>query len=60
MIATEKTVREFELVSETRPHLTFTVRADTPEKAARKLIADLRAVIVELQETKGQNHNKTA
>ena len=51
MITREKTAKEFEIVSETKPQCAFTVRADTPEKAARKLIADLKAVIAEVAST---------
>jgi hypothetical protein len=62
MITREKTVKEFEIVSESRPHYSFTVRAETPEKAAKKLIVDLKAVIAEISQhhKKGQEHKSTS
>jgi hypothetical protein len=62
MITREKTVKEFEIVSESRPHYSFTARAETPEKAAEKLIADLKAVITEISQhqRKGQEHKPTS
>jgi len=54
MITREKTVREFEIVSEAMPHHTFTVRAETVEKAHRKLATELRAVVAEIS----QHHKK--
>ena len=54
MITHEETVREFEIVSEAMPHHTFTVRAETVEKAHRKLATELRAVVAEIS----QHHKK--
>ena len=55
MIIEEKLVKEFHI---TAVGVTFKVRAETREQAARKLITDLRAAIAELQKHKGQNKNQ--
>jgi hypothetical protein len=55
MHAEEKLVKEFHITCGAMPKLVFIVRADSPEKAAKKLTTDLRAAIAELQKTKGQN-----
>ena len=55
MIATEKLVKEFHITCDAMPKQTFVIRADSLEKAAKKLTTDLRAAIAELQKTKGQN-----
>ena len=58
MITREKTVKEFEIVSEAMPHHVFTVPTETLDKAHRTLMADLKAVIAELQQhrNKGQEN----
>ena len=58
MLAEAKQVTEFHITCEAMPKQKFVVRAETPEKAAKKLISDLRAVIAELQEQKGQEKQK--
>ena len=59
MIAEEKLVKEFHVTCEAMPKQRFVVRAETPEKAARKLIADLRAVIAELSAHKKGQEKET-
>jgi hypothetical protein len=55
MLAEEKLVKEFHITCETMPKQKFVVRADSPEKAMKRLVSELRAVIAELQRNKGQN-----
>jgi hypothetical protein len=50
MITRETTAKEFEIVSEAGRITSFTVRAETLDKAYRKLASDLKAVIAELQQ----------
>ncbi len=57
-VSKERSVKEFEIVSEKMPHHTFVVRAETLEKAHRKLAAELKAVQAELQSHKKGQENK--
>ena len=47
-----KQVTEFHIKLDSLPGKVFTVRAETPEKAAKKLAAEFRAAIVELTPVK--------
>jgi hypothetical protein len=59
MHAEEKLVKEFHINCEAFPGIVFKVRAETLEKAVRKLMSEFRAAIAELQKNKGQtNHNQ--
>jgi len=58
MIAEAKQVTEYHITCEALPKVKFVVRADSPEKAAKKLITELRAAIAELQKQKGQEKEK--
>lgn len=59
MFAEEKLVKEFHISCDALPAVTFKVRAETQEKAVRKLMSDLRAAVAELQKHKGQNKNQS-
>ena len=50
MSCPEKCKRKFKV--EALPKVKFVVRAETPEKAAKRLIGELRAAIAELQKEK--------
>lgn len=52
----EKQVKEFSI---TIAGATFKVHAETKEQAVKKLMAQLRTAIAELQEHKGQNKNQS-
>jgi hypothetical protein len=60
MIAEPKQVTEYHITCEALPKQKFVVRADSPEKAVRKLIAELRSAIAELHKQKGQEKPKTS
>lgn len=55
MIVEPKQVTEYHITTDAMPKQKFVVRADSPEKAVKKLVSELRAAIVELQKSKGQN-----
>jgi hypothetical protein len=57
MIAEEKLVKEFHITVEAMPGIVFKVRAESVEKAVKKLMAEMRAAMSELQKSKGQNIN---
>lgn len=60
MITREHSVKELHFTFDRFPHLVFKVQAETPEKAAKKLIADLKASVVEVSEhQKGQQNKPT-
>ena len=59
MIAEEKLVKEFHIEIGYLPGYIFKVRAESEEQAVKRLTAQFRAAIAELQKHKGQNKNQT-
>jgi hypothetical protein len=55
MIAEQKLVTEYHITCEAMPGIVFKVRAENIEKAVKKLMAEMRAAMAELQKQKGQN-----
>jgi hypothetical protein len=56
MQAEQRQFTEYHITLEAMPGTVFKVRAESVEKAVKKLMAEIRAVLAELQKSKGQTN----
>jgi hypothetical protein len=56
MQAEQRQFTEYHITVEAMPGIVFKVCAESVEKAVKKLMAEIRAVLAELQKSKGQTN----